>query len=137
VERHIGTRCAENHIIAHDLFTKLCRYLPETPTPSSPEEHAADLDPDLDDFCNRFDLDPAVENVSEEDDKRDQEDLSDEPEICTQTELDLFSSALREAQQVAIEAEQCARKQKTPKTYTGGSKKTEGKNECQWILRSI
>ena len=100
---------------------------PETPTPSSPEGRAADLDPDLEDFCNRFDLDLAVENVSEEDEKRDQEDLSDKPEICTQTELDLFSSALQEAQWAAIEAEQRVRERKSPKTYTGGSKKT-----AQW-----
>lgn len=67
---------------------------PETPTPSSPEEHTADLNLDSEDYCNRFDLDLAVENISEEDDKEDQEDLSEDPEICTQTELDLFSSAL-------------------------------------------
>jgi hypothetical protein len=104
---------------------------PETPTPSSPEERAADLDPDLEDFCNRFDLDPAVKNVSDEDDERDQEDLSDESEICTQTELDLFSSALREAQRAAIEAEQRTRKRKTPKTYTGGSKKTAQRRKME------
>ena len=55
-----------------------------------------------------------MENLSEE--GTDQEDLSDKPEICTQMKLDLFSSALQEAQQVAIEAEQHTPKWKTPKT---------------------
>ena len=56
-----------------------------------------------------------------------EDDLSDGPEIVTQTELNHFSAALREAQQAAIEAErerERTRKQKTPKTYTGKSKKT-------------
>jgi hypothetical protein len=106
---------------------------PEIPTPPSPDlpPHAPDLDPELEDFCNRFDLRPCVELSEDETnpgvDQDVEDDLSDGPEIVTQTELNHFSAALREAQQAAIEAErerERTRKQKTPKTYTGKSKKT-------------
>ncbi|KAH9981615.1 hypothetical protein BJV77DRAFT_967236 [Russula vinacea] len=71
---------------------------------------APDLDPEFEDFCNRFDLSPCVEELSEDEtnpgvDQDVEDDLSDGPEIVTQTELDRFSAALQEAQQAAIEAE--------------------------------
>ena len=107
---------------------------PETPAPPSPDllPRAPDLDPEFEDFCNRFDLSPCVEELSEDEtnpgvNQDVEDDLSDGPEIVTQTELDRFSAALQEAQQAAIEAErerERMRKRKTPKTYTGNSKKT-------------
>ena len=101
---------------------------PETPTPSSPGERVVDLDPDLQDFCQRYNINPAVEDLSDEEISI-QEDLphepeSEGPEISTQTDLDRFSSALRDAQRLAIEKERGTRKRKTPKTYTGNSAKT-------------
>lgn len=106
----------------------------ETPAPPSPDllPRTPDLDPEFEDFCNRFDLSPCVEELSEDEmnpgvDQDVEDDLSDGPEIVTQTELDRFSAALQEAQQAAIEAErerERMRKRKTPKTYTGNSKKT-------------
>ena len=85
---------------------------PETPAPPSPDllPHAPDLDPEFEDFCNRFDLSPCVEELSEDEtnpgvNQDVEDDLSDGPEIVTQTELDCFSAALQEAQQAAIEAE--------------------------------
>ena len=83
---------------------------PEISTPPSPDlpPHAPDLDPELEDFYNRFDLRPCVELSEDETNpgvNQDvEDDLSDGPEIVTQTELDRFSAALWEAQQAAIEA---------------------------------
>ncbi|KAH8977613.1 hypothetical protein EDB86DRAFT_3249651 [Lactarius hatsudake] len=98
-----------------------------------------DLDPELASFCQRFNLEPRVQDFEDEDrddahdglegpgNSESDHDPSNEPEISGQSELDHFSMVLQHAQQIAIELEkekERSRKRKTPRHYTGNSLKT-------------
>ncbi|KAH9019261.1 hypothetical protein EDB85DRAFT_2153927 [Lactarius pseudohatsudake] len=93
------------------------------------------VDPELASFCQRFNLEPRVQDFEDEDrddahdpgNSESDRDPSDGPEIFGQSELDHFSAVLRHAQQIAIELEkenERSRKRKTPRHYTGDSLKT-------------
>jgi hypothetical protein len=93
-----GTRCKIIRLQIIIYPHKIVDRPPKTPTLSSPGEHIVDLDPHLQDFCNRFNINPAVEDLSNKEISF-QEDLPYEPEtkglkINTQTDLDHFSSVL-------------------------------------------
>ncbi|KAH9019297.1 hypothetical protein EDB83DRAFT_162376 [Lactarius deliciosus] len=82
-----------------------------------------DIDPELASFCQRFNLEPQVQDFESDEDGDD----ADGPEIAKQSELEHFSAVLRHAQQVAIQLEkerEISRKRKTPRQYTGNSQKT-------------
>ncbi|KAH9053760.1 hypothetical protein EDB87DRAFT_1704770 [Lactarius vividus] len=82
-----------------------------------------DIDPELTSFCQRFNLEPQVQDFESDEDGDD----TDGPEIAEQSELEHFSAVLRHAQQVAIQLErerEVSRKRRTPRQYTGNSQKT-------------
>ncbi|KAH9016315.1 hypothetical protein EDB85DRAFT_1898189 [Lactarius pseudohatsudake] len=82
-----------------------------------------EIDPELASFCQRFNLEPQVQDFESDEDGDD----ADGPEIAEQSELEHFSAVLRHAQQVAIQLErerEISRKHKTPRQYTGNSQKT-------------
>ena len=96
-----------------------------------------DLDPELASFCQRFNLEPRVQDFENDGDRDDahgseglnntDHDPSDGPEITEQSELDHFSAILQHAQKLAIQLEkekEKSRKRKTPRHYTGNSLKT-------------
>ncbi|KAH9019768.1 hypothetical protein EDB85DRAFT_1896493 [Lactarius pseudohatsudake] len=79
-----------------------------------------EIDPELASFCQRFNLEPQVQDFESDEDGDD----ADGPEIAEQSELEHFSAVLRHAQQVAIQLErerEISRKRKTPRQYTGNS----------------
>ena len=91
-----------------------------------------DLDLELASFCQRFDLEPQVQDFESDTDGDDahgsdaDHDPSDGPEIAEQLELEHFSAVLQHAQQIAIQLEkekEMSRKCKTPRHYTGKSLK--------------
>ncbi|KAI9435884.1 hypothetical protein BJY52DRAFT_1230699 [Lactarius psammicola] len=67
-----------------------------------------DLDPELASFCQKFDLEPQVQDFESDADGDDtpgsdaDHDPSNEPEIAEQSELEHFSAVLQRAQQIAI-----------------------------------
>ncbi|KAH9038697.1 hypothetical protein EDB85DRAFT_1887750 [Lactarius pseudohatsudake] len=92
-----------------------------------------DLDPELASFCQRFDLEPQVQDFESDGDGDDapgpdtDHDPSDGPEISEQSELEHFSAVLQHAQQIAVQLEEekeRSRKRKTPKYYNGKSLRT-------------
>src|SRR6266702_3905761 len=92
-----------------------------------------DLDLKLASFCQRFDLEPQVQDFESDTDGDDahgsdaDQEPSDGPEIAEQSELEHFSAVLQHAQQIAIQLEkekERSRKRKTPRRYTGKSLKT-------------
>ncbi len=92
-----------------------------------------DLDLELASFCQRFDLEPQVQDFESDTDGDDahgsdaDHDPSNRPEIAEQSELEHFSAVLQRAQQIAIQLEkkkEMSRKRKTPRHYTGKSLKT-------------
>ncbi|KAI9464451.1 hypothetical protein BJY52DRAFT_1221235 [Lactarius psammicola] len=67
-----------------------------------------DLDPELASFCQKFDLEPQVQDFESDADGDNtpgsdtDHDPSNEPEIAEQSELEHFSAVLQRAQQIAI-----------------------------------
>ena len=99
-----------------------------SPEARSHSHNGQELDPELANFCRRFNLDPQVPDF--EDDTPGTEGLDadlDGPDITKQSDLDRFSAVLHCAQQVAIQLEiekLESRKRKTPRQYTGNSLRT-------------
>ncbi|KAH9039781.1 hypothetical protein EDB85DRAFT_1887197 [Lactarius pseudohatsudake] len=92
-----------------------------------------DLDPELASFCQRFDLEPQVQDFESDGDGDNapgpdtDHDPSDGPEISEQSELEHFSAVLQRAQQIAVQLEEekeRSRKRKTPKHYNRKSLRT-------------